>query len=521
MSGGPQPRPGSVEHWARERPHEPAVVESGRKLTYRRWNEQANRIADLLSEGAGVGEGDRVAVCTHNCVEWFVVQAAIAKLGALLVPVSHKLTPAEVHYIVADAGARAFFFDHPDQDGLARVWTGDPSGAVRPSRVVLAISVERGSREDVLSFEEACALGHATPRVAAASPRSIVYTSGTTGRPRGVVTSRPPARSGDERKRSAPAPHPGVMRNLLGAPLTHAAGQASARATHAAGGCVHVMRRFDAEEALRIISDSKITMSFLVPTMLSRIVNLPKGVLVRYDLSSIQILTTGASPCPQATKERVIGLFGPHCLFESYGSTEVGLVSSMLPGDHLMKPGSCGRVRPGVDVRIVDADGAPVDLGEVGEILVRTPVMIEQYLNQGTPAELVGGYFATGDVGRMDSDGFLYIVDRKKDMIIAGGVNIYPAEIEAALRAHKSVLDAAVVGIPHPEWGEEVKAVVECVDGRRVPAEELLDFVSVELAGFKRPRSIDVVDEIPRNPAGKVLKGELRARYWAGRDRAV
>jgi long-chain acyl-CoA synthetase len=174
-----------------------------------------------------------------------------------------------------------------------------------------------------------------------------------------------------------------------------------------------------------------------------------------------------------------------------------------------------------VQVRLVDDAGREVAQGELGEILVKTDAMIERYLNEGTPSELSDGFFATGDVGRFDADGFLYIVDRKKDMIIAGGVNIYPAEIEAALREHPAVLDAAVFGIPHPEWGEQVKAVIECVDGRSVSEPELLAFVSDKLAGYKRPRSIELVAEIPRNQAGKPLKAQMRAPYWAATGKVI
>jgi long-chain acyl-CoA synthetase len=281
------------------------------------------------------------------------------------------------------------------------------------------------------------------------------------------------------------------------------------------------MPRFDAEEALRVIDREKITLSFLVPTMLSRIVSLPEPVRARYDVSSIQMLNTGASPCPQPVKEKVIAYFGSRCLYEAYGSTEVGVVARMEPDDHLKKPGSCGKLLEGVTLRLVDEQGRTVPPGEPGEVLVRTPRMIERYLNEGAPAELHDGFFFTGDIGRMDDDGYLFIVDRKKDMIIAGGVNIYPAEIENALRRHPDVVDVAVFGVPHPELGEQVKAAIELAEGAKTSEADLIGYVSSELAAYKRPRSIDFMRELPRNPAGKLLKAELRAPYWAGHEKRI
>jgi len=539
MSYRPPPpiKPSSVEYWAEQRPDERALCEGSRSLTWLQWNIAADRVAEVLHQRAEIGPSDRVAVCMQNRLEWFVLQAAINKLGASLVPVSYRLTTAEVHYIVADCGARAFAFDAEDVEAMARVWTDQPPSDV-PSQVACVLSVMRSPRPEVIALAEISAKGPAIPRYAQHAPRSIVYTSGTTGRPRGVVTARtasgtaPALRGGASG--TAPSgtpppraerPPPGalpVVRNLLGAPLNHAAGQASARGTHAVGGCVYIMPRFDPEEALRIISREQITTTFLVPTMLNRIVNLPAETRAQYDVSSVKMIATGASPCPQSVKEQVIAYFGEHCLYESYGSTEVGLITRMLPGDHLKKPGSCGQLLENVTVRVVDGEGLEVAPGGIGEILVRTPVMIERYLNNpAAPEELVDGFFASGDVGRFDEDGYLFILDRKKDMIIAGGVNIYPAEIEDALRRHPAVLDAAAFGVPHADLGEEVRAVVERVDGQAVSESDLLAFVGDQLAGYKRPRTIAFLSEIPRNAAGKVLKAQLRAPYWQGKDKLV
>jgi len=519
------PRPRSIEDWARRNPDAVALSEGRRSLSYQQLNDAADRVASVMHARADIGPGHRVAVCMKNRLEWFVAQLGIAKLGASLVPISYRLTPAEVHYIVADSGARVFVFDAEDVASMSRVWTDEPRTDV-PSAVRFSLSVARADHPSVMVFSDASSAGPVEPRVSGADVASIVYTSGTTGRPRGVVLARI-APSSEARRPSgadvAPrsAEDAAPPRNLLGAPLNHAAGQASARATLQAGGTVYVMPRFDAEEALRVISRERITTTFLVPTMLDRIVRLPDAVRAAYDVSSIQRIQTGASPCPHPVKEKVIAYFGAHCLVEGYGSTEVGVVARMMPEDHLRKPGSCGRLLANVELRIVDDGGQPVLPGEVGEIRVRTPVMIERYLNRGEPEELVDGFFATGDVGRLDQDGFLYVLDRKKDMIISGGVNIYPAEIETAIRRHPDVFDVAVFGAPHPEWGEEVRAVVECVPGKALTESEVLQFVASELAAYKRPRAILFVAELPRNSAGKILKAELRAPYWRAAGRTI
>jgi long-chain acyl-CoA synthetase len=528
-AAGASVRPRSVEDWASRTPEELALCEGERSLTYRALNDAANRVAAVMHAQGNVARGDRVAVCTVNRLEWFVAQAAIAKLGATLVPISNRLTPAEVHYIAADSGAVAFVFDAEDAQGMARVWTDEPKTDF-PSSVRLALSVTAAARAPVLSFAEASRAGPIEERFSEAEAASIVYTSGTTGRPRGVVLGRTARRdkpsgggsegASNQRRTDKPSPSP-ASRNLLGAPLNHAAGQASARGTLLGGGTVYLLPRFDAEEALRVISRERITTTFLVPTMLDRIVRLPEAVLARYDVGSLQAIHTGASPCPQAVKEKVMAYFGSHCLIEGYGSTEVGVVARMQPDEHLRKPGSCGKLLPKVELRIFGNDGQPVLAGDPGEIHVRTPFMIERYLNRGTPEELVDGFFATGDIGRLDADGFLYILDRKKDMIIAGGVNIYPAEIEAAIRRHPGVFDVAVFGAPHPEWGEEVRAVVERAAGEVVSEKELLAFLTDELAPYKRPRAIEFVKELPRNAAGKILKAALREPYWKSVGRAI
>jgi long-chain acyl-CoA synthetase len=257
--------------------------------------------------------------------------------------------------------------------------------------------------------------------------------------------------------------------------------------------------------------------------MLLRMRSLPPEIRDAFDLTSMQAIVVGGAPVPQALKEWVLDRFGD-VLYESYASTETGAITSLVPGDARRKPGSSGRPFDQVLIRIVDDEWHQLPVGTTGEIAVKTPVLIARYLGG---ADLDGatmsddGFFRTGDVGHVDEDGFLFITDRRKDMIVAGGVNIYPAEIEAAILEHPSVLDCAVVGIPHSDFGEQPMAFVELRPGATVTAEELIGFLERGLAPYKRPRAIEFVTDLPRNPSGKVLKYELRAPYWRGREKAI
>ncbi len=518
--------PGSyLERCARETPSAAALCDDTRTVTWAEWNDLANRLADGLDR-RGLRAGDKVGVRMNNRIEWFIVNAALSKLGAIRVAIAWRLHPREVRYILESSGARGIVFDDENVEALGPAFVdavGEPLRALE-----LLVSVATTSLPGVIAYADLVATGSARPRLSAKTADVIVYTSGTTGRPKGVQHKRPTdaarrdalAAINDQLKRSIP--YRRDDRNLLAAPLNHAAAPSSALATHARGGTVYVLRKFDAEEALRWIARHRITVSFMVPTMLNRIVSLPDAVRARYDVSSLRVITTGASVCPVDLKRKVTAYFGP-CLYESYGSTETGLITLLKPAEQESRAASCGKLLDGVDVRIVDDDGRVLPRGDVGQIFIRSPMTISAYVGEDAlDADVaLDGYFTAGDVGRLDEEGFLYILDRKKDMIISGGVNIYPAEIEEVLREHPDVLDAAVFGVPNADWGEEVRAVCEPLPGKRVGEPELLAFVADRLSGFKRPRAIEFVEELPRNAAGKVLKRELRTAYWAGAGRVI
>jgi long-chain acyl-CoA synthetase len=365
-------------------------------------------------------------------------------------------------------------------------------------------------------------------RFAVAAAPLIIYTSGTTSLPRGIVPRQQKPedllvlaeyfKSVAESRQQ----HAGdvVMVTL---PMHHGAGPSQFQRGLHLGNTLVLMRRFEPESALALIQKWRVNVWSAVPTLFKRIAGLPEEVIAKYDLSSVRVLGVGAAPVPQDLKIWVTNTFG-RILHEGYGSTETGMVASLPPSLQDAKPGSCGRPHRHVAVSIRDTDGRLKKAGEIGEIWVRTPVTIHQYLHEarlGPDSLDAEGYIRTGDAGYLDDEGYLFITDRVKDMIISGGANIYPAEIEAVIARHPAIQDVAVIGIPDDEFGEKVKAFCEARPGHTATPEEIAAYCAVHLASYKRPKSIEVVTELPRNPGGKLLKRVLREPYWLGRSRRV
>src|SRR6266478_900741 len=280
-----------------------------------------------------------------------------------------------------------------------------------------------------------------------------------------------------------------------------------------------IQPKFEADGAHDLIERHRVTTAFMAPTLLQRLVDAQERR--PRDLSSLRALILGAAPCPQALKVRAEGVFG-QVIWEFYGATETGINTVLRPEDQLRKPGSCGTAVPGQEIRLVGPDGSAVRDGEPGEFMVRNSWLAEYYNRpDATGKSLHDGFFSVGDIAYRDTEGYYYICDRQIDMVISGGVNIYPAEIEAVLHAHPAVMDAAVIGVPDDQWGESVKAVVQLRAKMRVSADELIAFAGERLAGYKKPKSVEFADELPRDAAGKLLKRKLRDAYWAGMTRRV
>jgi len=523
-------QPGSFDTHARSNPHGLALVDGDRRLTWGAWEERACRLGSFLRDELGLEPGQRVAWMLYNRAEYYELNYACQKIGCLPVPIGYRLTGTEAAYIVDDSDAQAVVCQDRFAERLAGALDQMPKV---PEERFLVVGDEVDWRRHLpraTGFEEAMARGsdRIFEAAGAAAGGSIIYTSGTTGRPKGAF--RDPSDAG-MRKNIAELML-GIVKafdyappdtHLLSAPLYHSAPPAIALITHMLGGTVVIQRRFDPENTLRLIEEHGATSAFVVPTMLNRITHLPEEVKARYDLSPMKRLLVGAAPFPYPLKRATVELFPNPCVYEFYGATETGFNTVLRPEDMLRKPGSCGRTLPTNDIRIVDDEGRDVPPGEIGTLYVKNPILISGYYKkpEATAECLVDGYFTVGDMAKVDEEGFYYIVDRKKDMIISGGVNIYPAEVEAELRKHPAVFDCAVIGVPNDEWGEEVKAVVHLKDGATATEQEIRDFLAERVADYKLPRSVDFVDELPYNPSGKLLKRELRQRYWEGAGRSI
>ena len=515
--GDQGPRTGSVEYWAGVRPAVTAVVEGGRTWTWLEWNDAADRLACAL-DARGLRAGDVIALRAQVRFEWCVVAAAAAKLQCTLLCLNWRLTTSETAYILANAGARAIVCD--DEDPL-HVLDALPS-----REPVIAVSIDRAC-EGFLDWSELLATAPRAFFSIAPAPQ-MIYTSGTTGLPKGVLggqaTSAPATvRAEYVEDMLAHGQQRAGDVALITVPLHHGLGASLVHRAIEHGNQIVLMRRYDPEQALAAIQGHRVSFWFAVPTMIKRMAMLPAETVDAYDVSSIRSIMTGASPVPIDVKRWVIEHFGP-CLTESYGSTETSLITYLPPAEQLRRPGSSGKPYRHVAIKIVDDAGKVLGPGESGEIFASTPVTISAYVG----CELLGpetrdseGFFRVGDAGYLDEEGYLYITGRVKDMIISGGVNIYPAEIEAVLLSHPEVADVAVIGIPNDEYGEEVIGFYESKPGKHPREEDLLALCRTSLASYKRPRRLTAVDELPRNTMGKVLKQQLRAPYWTGHSRQV
>jgi long-chain acyl-CoA synthetase len=501
-------------------PDNEAFVYGPKRVTFSEFNVRVNRLINALHD-MGVKKGDVVGILAWNCLEYTDIYGATMKGGFIASPFNPRLKVDEFDYIINYSEASTLFVG-PELLGMA--------GSLRPRlpRVKNFISLE-GPAPVMIDYNDLLASSRSQEPVVDIDeddPLCIIYTSGTTGVPRGALYTQ--RRFVDDSRTLAldMCLQPGDRRVQI-TPLFHIAGNSHFRSSLYTAGCNIILKFFDPAATLEIIQKERATHMDLVPTHLAAILNLPD--LDKYDLSSLKFLWYGGSPMPLEVVKKGIKAFGP-VLAQAYGQSESGpAIAHLSRQDHdvLDRPEaeqkkltSAGRPDIGVQVRIVDDENKDVAPGEVGEIIVRSQHIMVEYWRKpdDTEVNLRDGWLYTGDMGYWDEQGYIYIADRKKDMIISGGENVYPREIEEVLHWHPAVLEATVIGVPDPYWVERVHAVVVTKKEARTTAEEIIAFCKMHLAGYKTPKSVDFVDSLPRNPSGKILKRELREKYRANAE---
>ncbi|HEY7146203.1 MAG TPA: AMP-binding protein [Streptosporangiaceae bacterium] len=514
--------PDILTAYAASQPDKLAVVDDrGPQIT--RWTYAdlelaANRLAHALTE-LGAGPGQKVIWCGPNSPQIVAAMAAIRKARAVAVPLNYRLTGAEASHIIEHSDARVAYMDA----GYAHL-AGAPGSETGLRHVI----VYGGPAPSGLLGGDFVAARPDSPPAgadqAAGRGATMIYTSGTTGKPKGAFRPRT-----DEGAALALIGLIGYTPDdvyLTSGPLYHSGPGAFMGLALALGQTVVVQRKFDPEDWLRLVDTYRVSSTFSAPPPIRMVCALPASVKDRYDRSSMRRMVANAAPWSMALKQQYLADFPAGSLWEVYGSTELGINCVLAPADQLRKPGSCGRPAPGVEIRLLDEAGREVTgtgPGQAGQLYVRSAQVFSEYYKQpeSYAAASEGEFHTVGDIAYRDEDGFVYICDRKTDMIISAGMNVYPAEIEAALEQHPGIFDVAVFGIPSPEWGEQVHATVVRAPGASLTAAEVMAFAREQLAGYKAPRSVSFTGELPRTGSGKILKRQLRAPYWAGRQRQV
>jgi fatty-acyl-CoA synthase/long-chain acyl-CoA synthetase len=472
--------------------------------TYSELEGRANQIAGLLSD-LKADRDTKVIWCGQNSASIIAITQAIRKVGAVSVPLNYRLTPDEAGYVVDNSDARIVFVDAEYEALFQRIRPDVPK--------VEEIFVYDGDG----SFESAVdryPLVRVVPDEEEVPASSMIYTSGTTGKPKGAVRSA----GIDPRAATGLISLIGYVPEdvyLTTGPLYHSGPAGFAAVAQALGNTLVVQHKFDPEDWLRLVDKYQVTSTFTAPTPIRMVCTLPEDVKARYDRSSMKRLIANAAPWTLNLKKMYMANFPPESLWEVYGSTELGVDTVLRPEDHLRKPGSCGQPAPGIEIRLFDENGNEVtEPHQTGELYVRAAGIFSAYYkaDEKYQAATRGDFHTVGDIAYFDEEGFFYIADRKNDMIISGGMNIYPAEIEAALDACPDIYEIAVFGIPNEEWGESVHAVaVPAREG--VTAEDVMAFAREHLAGYKVPRSVSFVDELPKTGSGKVLKRQLKEPF--------
>lgn len=506
-------------------PNKIGVKDLDRELTFKSYNERCNRLANSLIR-MGLKKGDRFAFIGHNCLEWMEFYGAAAKAGLVAVPIMFRLIPNEYQYILEQSGATAFLVARDFLEGANSI-----RNKIHSDLAARFIYLGDNKTPDgFINYEELVASGSPEEPSVDINPQdtwAILYTSGTTGKPKGVVRTH------------ESCVHHYLMYNselglnrddigLLVMPMCHANSffYCFNFTYNYATACIYSRKRFDPEDLLKTFERERITFTSLVPTQYIMLLSLPEEIKNNYDVSCLKNLMCSSAPVRRSTKLEIMNYFKNANLFEAYGSTEAGISVLLRPENQMDKIGSIGREMIGVSkIKLLGENGREVSRGSVGEIYTKQPCAFKEYWNdsENTKKVFLGDYVTAGDMAFQDDDGFLYLVGRKKNMIISGGENIYPSEVETVILTHPSVHEVFVLGVPDKKWGESVKALVILKEGFEETDElkqEILKYCKDKMAGYKRPKSLDFVktDEIPKTATGKVIYGKLSKRFGHWND---
>jgi O-succinylbenzoate-CoA ligase len=502
-------------------PERDCVVFEGKRWTYAQINERVNRLANALTQ-LEVGKGDRIGILHVNCNQYIEVYFAVAKLGAIFVPLNFRAKADELTYMVANAEAKFLFVGSRYLDIVNTMLP-------HLHTVKQAISID-GKQEGKMYYEDllrSASSDEVMGEIGDEDLTILMYTAGTTGLPKGVPLKHN-AFATYALENVEPASPDIEERNLLTVPLYHVAGIQAMLAAIYGGRTLVLMKQFEVKEWMEMIQREKATRAMLVPTMLKRVIDDPD--YNKYNLSSLQVITYGAAPMPFEVINKAIKVMPWVRFINAFGQTETAsTITTLGPEDHIIEgteeerqkklkrlTSSIGKPLPDVEVKIVDEDGKTLPSPEVGEILARGPRIMTGYWRdekKTSQAITSDGWLRTGDMGWMDEEGYIYLAGRGDDMIIRGGENISPEEVENVLHSHPKIEEASVIGIPDMEWGQEPRAVVVLKKGETATSEEIIEYCRSRLAGFKRPRSVVFIDALPRNQMGKVLRKKLREEY--------
>ncbi len=506
-------------------PDKIASITAQQTYTFKQVDDRVNRLSNALVR-LGIKRGEQVAILALNSHRYLELYYGIPQLGAVVVPINFRIPPAEVKYIIDHAEAVAVCVD----DALKPVIDG-----LRPHLASVRHFISIGDQGDAGYLNYETLLEEASPDfesrdVTEDDLLGLFYTSGTTAEPKGVMLTHKNMIANNRHANAVRPANPDDI-YLHTAPMFHLADGAATFSNVAHGIAQSYLARFDPQAVLETIERDRISTMVLIPTMINFLLHYPK--LKEYDLSSLRHITYGASPIAPDVLKKAIEIFG--CQFgQGYGLTEASpLLTALTFEDHkealaderkAKRLASCGKPVPGVEVRVVKDDGTNAQPGEVGEIIARGPNIMKGYWKREaeTAAAVRDGWLYTGDLATVDEEGYLYLVDRKKDMIVSAGENVFSTEVEAVIYKHPAVKEAAVIPVPSDEWGEAVHACIALKDGASLTYEELLEFCKQELATYKAPRSMEIITpELPKGGTGKILKKALRAKHWQGRGRLI